>query len=463
MSRWPLRWVIPSIALVLVLLTELVLGLATLALLRSTLTDQVDRKLEEAALAITEHPGDLLALLGEPGTASDVDAVRPSNQVIVSVFRADGQPARALNRRLNNARPVPRVRIDLDSREPYTSRDAREQWRVLVTTVGDGQATVAVMMPLRDTGDTATALRRGMVALGVVVALLAAGLAAWATRRSLRPLSEAEHTAAAIASGDLERRVPDYPPTSEAGSLARSLNAMLDQLTASMAARAASEERLRRFVSDASHELRTPLAAIRGYAELHRMGADADDAAMARVEANAERMAGLVEDLLLLARYDEGAATLTGQEEVDVAALLEDAAADLRAQDPTRDVTVTTAAGCTVRGSRRHLSQLLANLAGNVLAHTPAGSPVEMAAGRSGETVVVSVRDHGPGFGPGHAERAFERFYRADASRTRETGGSGLGLAIVAALVHAHGGTVEAADADEGAVVTVRLPAAEVA
>jgi two-component system OmpR family sensor kinase len=194
------------------------------------------------------------------------------------------------------------------------------------------------------------------------------------------------------------------------------------------------------------------------------MGADESGEAVSRIEANADRMAALVDDLLLLARSDEAAAVLGGDEEVDIARILGDVAADLKAQDPSRVVSVTADEGTIVRGSTRHLTQLFSNLAANALRHTPEGTPIELAGRLEGDRMIATVRDHGAGFGEAHAARAFERFYRADESRTRESGGSGLGLAIVAAIASAHRGTVSAADvgpadAPDGAVVTVTLPA----
>lgn len=463
MRAWPLRWTIPAIALVLVLLTELVIGGAVLVLLHRTLTSQVDRKLEDSVTQLFDRPGIVRDLEdGNDGMGGMRQQPRPLNDVVVVVYRADGTVATALTDTLNDGRKIPSVTVNLDATQPYTTRSGGDSWRVLVRPTRDGDASVAVMLPLRDVGATSTALGRGIVVLGLVLAAVAAALAALATRRSLRPLKDAERTAAAIAQGDLTQRVPSYSPGTEAGSLAASLNVMLDQLARSMAATQASEQRLKRFVSDASHELRTPLAAIRGYAELHRMGADDAGQAVARIEANAQRMTALVDDLLLLARADESAAHLTGDEFVDLGALLEETAADVRAQDPSRTVTVAAATGAVVRGSRRHLAQLFANLAGNALHHTPAGTTLDLAVSSVGGRVVATVRDHGQGFGEEHAARAFERFYRADTSRTRDTGGSGLGLAIVAAIVAAHGGSVRAADAVEGtgAIITVNLPAA---
>jgi len=454
-TRWPLRWTIPGIALVLVLMTELVLGATSLALLNRTLVGQIDTRLDEAMTAIENQPGTVLRELGRSPRSNTVDPLRPRSDVLVAVIRADGSFAEGLAGQLNNGRPVPAVTIREGSGGPYTSQAQGESWRVLVRDVGARGTTVAAMMPLSDPGAAATALLRGIIVLGLVVAVLAAGLAAWATRRSLRPLGEAERTAAAIAEGDLTRRVPDYPQSTEAGSLAASLNVMIDRLHGALAQGEASQERLRRFVSDASHELRTPLAAIRGYAELHRIGGDEHGDAVGRIEANAARMSDLVDDLLLLARSDEDASQLTADAPVDLGALVAEAAADLSAQDPSRTVTVTDQGGCLVRGSQRHLSQVFANLAANVLRYTPEGSAVEFTTAREGSTVTVTVRDHGPGFPMGNLERVFERFYLADDSRTRDTGGSGLGLAIVSAIVSAHGGSAAASDLGDGAQVVV--------
>ena len=170
-------------------------------------------------------------------------------------------------------------------------------------------------------------------------------------------------------------------------------------------------------------------------------------------------MSDLVDDLLLLARSDEDASQLTADAPVDVAAVVAEAAEDLRAQDPSRTVTVADQGRCIVRGSQRHLSQVFGNLAGNVLRYTPDGSAVEFTTACDGSTVTGTGRDHGPGFPEGNVERLFERFYRADDSRTRDTGGSGLGLAIVSAIVSAHGGSAAASDLGDGAQVVVTFPA----
>ena len=323
---------------------------------------------------------------------------------------------------------------------------------------------VIIALPLGGTTDTTETMVVILLLSGIGILLLGALAAGWAVRRSLRPLVEIEHTAAAIAAGDLSRRVPTLPPSTEVGRLGTSLNGMLAQIEQAFAVRTASEARMRRFVADASHELRTPLATIRGYAELYRMGAlderEKVDDTMRRIEGSATRMGGLVEDLLLLARLDEGRPV--AHEPVDLTVLAADAVSDLHALDPDRPARLVPlgqgAAGgpVVVTGDDARLRQVVANLVGNVVRHTPVGTPVEIAVGLADGAGVLEVRDHGPGIDPAHATRVFERFYRVDASRTRESGGAGLGMAIVAAIVGAHRGHVSLAETPGGGT-TVRV------
>lgn len=353
--------------------------------------------------------------------------------------------------------------------------DATSYWRVasLPVVTGDNLVLgrVEVALPLRGVSQTVAQLGRILLLSGAAIALLGAIAGSMAVRRALRPLRDVEATAHAFAEGDLTQRIPGEPPTTEVGRLALSLNGMLARIEEAFAARAASEAKMRRFVADASHELRTPLATVRGYGELYRMGGIRPDdvpQAMKRIEDEAVRMGALVTDLLQLAKLDDGRPL--AHEPVDLRVLAADAATDLRALDPTRTVRVvnltpTDDAPLLVQGDEHRLRQVLANLTGNVVQHTPAGSPVEIAVG-CGETagaVVVEVRDHGPGIPPEDAERVFERFYRLDSSRTRASGGSGLGLAIVAAIVAAHDGEVTARPTpDGGTTVRVILPGSTV-
>jgi two-component system OmpR family sensor kinase len=332
----------------------------------------------------------------------------------------------------------------------------------------------------------------------VLVALAIVGIAI--VRSSLRPLTDIEQTAQAIASGDLSQRVPDRDPRTEVGRLGRSLNAMLAQVEAafharekSAAAAQRSEERMRQFVADASHELRTPLTAIRGYAEYYRqrggMGNGARNAAppaepsladgsqltepdldriMQRVEQESARMGVLVEDMLLLARLDQQRPI--ERRPVDLLTLAADAVQDARMIAPQRRIELTVGSGAAflVLGDEARLRQVISNLMSNALTHTRDGTPIDvriLTHGPDGQLTVPSVTlvvaDHGPGLSKEQADRVFERFYRGDQARGRRTGGAGLGLAIVAALVTAHGGTTGVKTAPGGgATFWITLPLA---
>jgi two-component system OmpR family sensor kinase len=264
-------------------------------------------------------------------------------------------------------------------------------------------------------------------------------------------------TAGAIAAGDLSQRVAESTPGTEAGDLGVALNQMLGRIEEAFDQRAASEGRLRQFVADASHELRTPVATIRGYAELYRTGALDErgplDDAMRRTEEEALRMGTLVDDLLHLARLDQGRPI--ERSPVELGQLVEDAARDARAVEPDREIVATVDEPVTVLGDGPRLHQVVANLLANARVHAP-GAPIEVRVHQDEDGAVVEVRDEGPGMAPADAARAFERFYRADASRSRHQCGSGLGLSIVEATVRAHGGRV-AITSEEGAGTTVLL------
>ncbi|MCL2422650.1 MAG: HAMP domain-containing histidine kinase [Micrococcales bacterium] len=328
---------------------------------------------------------------------------------------------------------------------------------VVITTVLVAAGVLSTL--LVDTSQTAVV---------VVVAIVVAGGAAVAVHATLRPLRQLEATATAIAAGDLSQRVPQAPVSTEVGRLGAAIDEMAAQIAQASAAREASEARTRQFVADASHELATPLAAVRGYAELyHTGGPTALDAreALERVEECAVRMGVVVENLVTLsradqARLDPGGAQPLLREPVDLAALATDAASDLRVLDATRQVQVVGLSGpvtsCLVSGDEHQLRQVLTSLVANVVAHTPAGSPVELAVGHdhAARMGTVEVRDHGPGIASEHA--VFDRFSTVDHD------GAGLGLAIVAAIVAAHRGKVVlVATPGGGATVRVLIPVAE--
>ena len=295
--------------------------------------------------------------------------------------------------------------------------------------------------------------------------LAALGLTAFfVVRLGLRPLDRMEVTAGQIAAGELSHRVSPASSRTEVGRLGLALNAMLDRLEQAFAQRTASEDRLRQFLADASHELRTPLAAIRGYAELFRMGATRDAAgtalAMRRIEDESKRMGALVEDLLTLARLDE--TPRLRREQVDVALLARESVEDARAMAPDRTISLRARDGALTAGDPYQLRQVLANLLRNALVHTPAGTPVDVSVGEDDGHVTVEVRDHGPGLPETAPERLFDRFWRAEGGRERGKSGAGLGLAIVGAVVAAHQGQVSALNArGGGALFLVRLPKAD--
>lgn len=350
---------------------------------------------------------------------------------------------------------------------PFTveSRDGDMRWRFIAGRLTDGRATFAVGVPLRPVDQTVHRFAILATTIGLLT-LLATGTLGWfATRRAFRPLRRIEDVAAAIAAGDLTRRVPVRTSHDEVASLSDSLNLMLSRVEQSFGVQEASEVRMRQFVADASHELRTPLATVRGYAELYRQGAvtDPDDVrtAMGRIEGEAARMSGLVDDLLLLARLDDQRPLEL--RDVDLLVLAAEAAHDARARAPHRTITLRGLGGelapVVVRGDDARLRQVLGNLVSNALMHTADAVPVEVRVGHDQGMAVLEVRDHGAGIDPAAAERVFERFYRADKARSRARGGSGLGLAIVAAIVAQHHGQVSVHETEGGgATFRVELP-----
>ena len=337
------------------------------------------------------------------------------------------------------------------------------QYRVLAKTSDTGSGEMIIAVPLNEAAQTLTRLRN-VEAIVIAAVLLALAAFSWfLIRIGLRPLDRMGATADAIAAGDLTRRVSPAEPRTEVGRLGLALNAMLGQIEQAFAERQASEDRLRRFLSDASHELRTPLTSIRGYAELFRMGATSrpedTEKAMARIEEEAARMGVLVEDLLALARLDE--MPQARREPVDLAPLAADAADDARVAARDREVTVSIDGEHVVTGDPAQLRQVLANLMRNALTHTPAGSPIELSVSSVDGYVRLAVRDHGPGLPEGAQANVFERFWRSEGGRGRGKAGAGLGLAIVAAIVDAHGGRVSAHNAPGGgATFAIALPAA---
>ena len=341
------------------------------------------------------------------------------------------------------------------------------RYRLRISSLSGGQ-TLMVGLPLSET--SATLRRLFLIELLVTISVLsgAAVLGIYLVRLGLRPLEDIETTAATITKGDLSGRVVNDDERTEVGRLGKALNTMLDAIHSSFArqqqseaAARESEQRMRQFVADASHELRTPVAAVRAYAELYRRGADTrpEDLArlLSRIEEEAARMGVLVDDLLLLTRLDEGRPL--DRAPVDVGAVAADAVEAARVVEPERVIGLTIDGSVEVEGDRDRLRQVVDNLLANVRAHTPAGSPADVRVWAEGGRALVEVADQGPGLSDDDAEHVFERFYRADAGRSRDNGGAGLGLSIVAAIVSAHGGSVSARSRPGGgAVFKIELP-----
>jgi two-component system OmpR family sensor kinase len=405
----------------------------------------------------------------------DADGKLVKDQYQIGGFISSQLPARAA--RLDV--PEDAAWLDEHAGHPMTipASTGDGSLQVLVQPLADSSGWVVVSTDLRELNATISYLVTANLIVGAVVLLLLAIASVALVRASLRPLVKVEKTAAAIAAGDLTQRVPEQPPQTELGRLSHALNGMLTQIEEAFRVRAQSEslarqseDRMRRFVSDAGHELRTPLSVIRAWGDYSHQGPRRDRAELERilttVGTEANRMSTLVEDLQLLARLDRQ--RLLERHPVDVLTLAVDAVRDARLLAPERDIelAVDDRLTYTVIGDELRLRQVLSNLTSNALTHTPPGTPVsiKLGPGRLDEApaLVLDVTDQGPGLTPEQAERVFERFYRTDASRTRRTGGSGLGLAIVASLAAAHAGTVSAhSPPGAGATFRVTLPLAD--
>ena len=409
---------------------------------------------------------------------------------------------------------------------------AQSPWRVVALPWSEKTKTgqvkdsgvVFIGLSLSDQIDTSNTLTRFCAMVGIAVVLIGAILGTIVVQSTLAPLKRIEKTAAKIAAGDLSQRVPDLPENTEVGSLSMSLNTMLTRIEESFHAQEATTEKMKRFVSDASHELRTPLAAIHGYAELYKMQRDMPgaleraDESIEHIEASSARMMVLVEDLLSLARLDEGRGIDITQQ-VKLTSVVNDAADDLHALDPDRGITcgqVVLQAGSdmehpsrlafqpgtmpdiTLTGDASRLRQVVTNIVGNIHRYTPADSPVEVSMGvlpasispeslsrmpsneqslhhfieaiEVGQSMqvgmnyaIVRFSDHGPGVPADARSKIFERFYTADPSRARQKGGTGLGMAIAQSVVKAHHGFICASGSDgTGLTLTVVLPVAPV-
>lgn len=440
----------------------IVAAIVTYASLRSFLIDRVDHTVTGSAEAISRS-----LERGRPG--GGFETLGAANPGIYIGSAANGRVAWAPIGTRPGATPLPQPDLSANRAtgeavggDPFTVSAVRgkTRFRVQLESLGTNQVLI-VAVPLNEVDDTLHQLLlvELVVALAVLVAILLAGL--WLVRVGLRPLGRIEQTAAAIAGGDLSQRVQDDDPRTEVGRLGGALNTMLGQIEEAFDERTASENRLRRFVADASHELRTPLAAVRAYAELFDRGArerpDDLERAMTGIQRESRRMGLLVDDLLLLARLDQGRPL--ERKPVELGAIAADAVEAARTLDPEREIELEAPQPVEIEGDRERLRQVLDNLLANVRAHTPAGSAAAVRVLADGNQAVMEVADTGAGLSELQLEHAFERFYRGDASRSRDAGGAGLGLAITAAIAESHGGSAAVSNKgrDGGPGLTVRI------
>ncbi|UUU29479.1 HAMP domain-containing histidine kinase [Streptomyces sp. CA-210063] len=486
----------------LVLLTVVLLTAGLVAstvvvhhLLRAYLQEQTDRQLVPAADLFARIPP---SLSPNPTTtdrplakeaAERLSALNLFDTPAVVYLDAAGRSVGAAGTQPDTSPQLPApapTTVVAHGTDPFTvpGQDGGPRWRVVVRPLTDtarlldspsDPKAVSVAVATSTGEADATVDRLWTISTTVAAALLAvlAAVGWFAVRSGFRPLTSIEETATAIAAGDLSHRVPDLAsPQTEIGRLATVINNMLVQIETAFAARADSEARMRRFVADASHELRTPLVGIKGSTDLYRMGAlpttEDIDRTMDRISGEAERLARLVEDMLQLARLDE-TPHHTGiplqLAPTDLRTLAVDALRDVRALDPTRPVELTgpddgAPASSAALADEAALRQVVSNLVGNAVTHTPGGTPIRIGVGTVDGHAVLEVADQGPGMTDEQAKQVFERFYRVDSSRTRSAGaGAGLGLSIVHSLVTAHHGRVELTTSPgQGATFRLLLP-----
>ncbi|WP_433613831.1 ATP-binding protein [Dactylosporangium sp. CA-139114] len=471
----PLRVKLVAAVLTLVTMALLVIGVASALVMRSSMIDKVDGQLRQLAGNVDL---DRLQAQVQAQTHGQTSVMTQSNYFYFYLaYNAKDQLGWQIVG-LSDSDPRPPLPVGNDVSdhigEPYTvtAASTRERWRVLIikrpTTRQDGVNVIGVAENLSMIDNAVDELVAAELFIGAGVLVVIAAVGVTIVRTSLQPLRDIERTAAAIAAGDLTKRVPESPPETEMGHLAGALNVMLGQIEGAFRVREASEERMRQFIADASHELRTPLTTIRGFAELYRQGAarapEETSALLRRIEDEANRMGLLVEDLLMLARLDEERPLSLA--DMDLRVIAGDAVAAASAVAPDRDIALEleTDEPIEVNGDEARLRQVVGNLMTNALTHTPPGTPVQLRLRRDGGDALIEIVDHGAGLTDEQAARVFERFYRVDKARTRQQAGgshsgSGLGLAIVAALVAVHQGTVSVfVTPGGGATFQVRLP-----
>ncbi len=475
---------VATLVSVLVVSTALV-ALVTTYAMRGYLVDRLDQQLGDSLSRSTEIG--LHRLLSTPTPDSDagqerldgddppvrfargqapgtLTVVYDANASVAGVVGADGLPRRAPTSVQEAVRSVP-----ADGRVHALELPELGRYRLVAADVQGG--VVVAGLPTSEVNGTVAKLVAWELLLGLAAVAVAATVGLLLVRRQLRPLRKVAATAHEVAGLPLESgeigetvRVPDdlTDPRTEVGQVGAALNTLLAHMESALDARHRSEQQVRQFVADASHELRTPLSTIQGYAELSRRRSTPADAeqlgqAMTKVESEAQRMAHLVEDLLLLARLDAGRPL--ERTDVDLTKLVLEAVDDARVVGPGhRWLLDLPDEPVLVPGDEQRLHQVLTNLLNNARRHTPAGTTVTVSARVEPTTVRLTVHDDGPGLPPDLVGSAFERFARGDSSRTRASGGVGLGLSLVHAITTAHSGGVSVTSRPGDTTFTVRLP-----
>ncbi|GAA1047671.1 HAMP domain-containing sensor histidine kinase [Rothia amarae] len=451
----------------LVLLTAFLLALAisvtslvAISALRGQMVQQLDEEMKSNAQMLTDYMVD----------GNQLPTTGPLMRFQAYLLDSNGKVVNSITS-ISNNNVAPNIsgwdaaKVDKYSAKAFTvdSTDSTSQWRIMPFNADGTDYSVIIATPLNQTNAVVALVAILTLAFGLATLFASIAMSWVMVTRAFEPLARVEQTAARIAAGDLSQRMDKYNPYTEIGRLSSSLNTMLSHIEKAFEVQKNSEVKMRRFVGDASHELRTPLVSIRGYSELYRQGAlQTDEAvatAMSRIEAESKRMGQLIEDLLTLARIDERREA--ENKPLDLLNIAIDAAQDAFATAPDREVVVVglqddeEPGSAPIVGDESRIRQVIANLMTNAIRYTPAGTPLEIAVGsdvsESGQQISrIQVRDHGPGIHGDEKQKVFERFYRADSSRTRETGGTGLGLSIVAGIVQQHEGTIEVLETPGG-------------
>jgi two-component system OmpR family sensor kinase len=447
-------------------------GFGAQALLQSYLIKQVDDQL----LSVVGSTSDRLDRAGI-ASDSDVDdaqsarAATPLNRVptsiSVTVLDPFGNLIGGIGGDLNSNQVTEYVKGLLPGQvaafgsKPFTVEAPGSDFRVATTVLPSSLGSVIVAQSLSDFDKTTHQISFIFLVIGGFVLLFIAIASRQVIKISMKPLKKIEVTAEKIAAGDLSARLENFEPDTEVGRLSTSLNQMLSRIEESFKARTQSEDKLRRFVADASHELRTPLTSIRGFAELHRQGAVSEGEKtkelISRIEKESMRMGYLVEDLLMLARMDQSRELVMS--DVNLSTVTTEAVTSALAAGPDHPITTDIAHDVHTQGDADKIFQVITNLLANARAHTPSGTPIHVATNSNDNGSYVIVADKGPGLAKKDQEQIFERFYRVDPSRQRNSQeGSGLGLSIVDEVMKAHGGAVSVeSELGKGAAFTLHF------